>query len=125
MELVGGGRLAPAAAHQQEGKFSFQIRRIPHSERIPMMSGVWHIDSVAHGPPKRALRSSWGFEDTMLSTPRPTPTCTRFHTTVEMPCMKCAEPMRLAMIEPRRRAFDLLTYHCVRCDSDESFLTAR
>ena len=43
MELVGGGRLAPAAARQQEGKFSFQIRRIPHSERIPMMSGVWHI----------------------------------------------------------------------------------
>jgi hypothetical protein len=42
-----------------------------------------------------------------------------------MPCIKCGEPMRLAMIEPRRRAVDLLTYHCIRCDSDESFLTAR
>ena len=69
--------------------------------------------------------SSWEFGDTMLHTPRPTPTCTRFEATIEMPCMKCAEPMRLTLIEPRRRAFDLLTYHCVGCDSDESFLTAR
>lgn len=69
--------------------------------------------------------SSWGYEDTMLHTPRPTPTCTRFDATLEMPCIKCTEPMRLTLIEPRRRALDLLTYHCVRCDSDESFLTAR
>jgi hypothetical protein len=33
--------------------------------------------------------------------------------------------MRLAVIEPRRRGLDLLTYHCIRCGSDESFLTAR
>jgi len=116
-------RLPPLTSRKANSAFKSVASR--HSERIPMMSGVWHIDSVAYGPPERALRSSWGFEDTMLPTPRPTPTCTRFHTTVEMPCMKCAEPMRLAMIEPRRRAFDLLTYHCVRCNSDESFLTAR
>ena len=61
----------------------------------------------------------------MLHTPRPTPTCTRFQVTIEMPCIKCAAPMRLALIEPRRRALDLLTYHCVGCDTDESFLTAR
>ena len=61
----------------------------------------------------------------MLHTLRPTPTCTRFQVTVEMPCIKCTAPMRLAPIEPRRRALDLLTYHCVGCDADESFLTAR
>ena len=61
----------------------------------------------------------------MLQTPRPTPTCTRFQATIEMPCIKCAEPMRLALVEPRRRELELLTYHCVRCNSDESFLTAR
>jgi hypothetical protein len=60
----------------------------------------------------------------MPHTLRPTPTCTRFPASIEMPCIKCAEPMRLALIEPRRRAFDLLTYHCNRCDSEESFLTA-
>jgi hypothetical protein len=94
------------------------------SRRIPKMSGMWHIDSEATGLRKRCV-SSGGFEDTMLQTPRPTPTCTRFQASIEMPCIKCAEPMRLALIEPRRRYIDLLTYHCVRCDSDESFLTAR
>jgi hypothetical protein len=61
----------------------------------------------------------------MLHTLRPTPTCTRLRATIEMPCIKCAEPMRLALIEPRRRAFDLLTYHCNQCNCEESFLTAR
>jgi hypothetical protein len=61
----------------------------------------------------------------MLHTPRPTPTCTRFQPTMEMPCIKCAEPMRLMLVEPRRRALDVLTYHCARCDSDESFLATR
>jgi hypothetical protein len=41
-----------------------------------------------------------------------------------MPCMKCGEGMRLALIEPRGPNFDLLTYRCIRCDSDESFLKA-
>jgi hypothetical protein len=44
----------------------------------------------------------------MLHTLRPTPTCTRFQVTIEMPCIKCTAPMRLALIEPRRRALDLL-----------------
>lgn len=60
----------------------------------------------------------------MLRSPRPTPTCTRFQATVEMPCMKCAEPMRLALIEPRSQGFDLLTYLCIPCDTGESFLKA-
>jgi hypothetical protein len=64
-------------------------------------------------------------EDTMLDITRPTPTCTRFEVTIEMPCIKCGERMRLALIEPRDRNFDLLTYRCIRCDSDESFLKPR
>jgi hypothetical protein len=61
----------------------------------------------------------------MLPPPRPTPTCTRFKATVEMPCIKCGRPMRLALIEPRDRQFDLLTYQCAPCDSIESFLKTR
>jgi hypothetical protein len=60
----------------------------------------------------------------MLQTPRPTPTCTRFRTTVEMPCIKCGALMRLAVIEPQSQNFDLLTYRCVPCASEESFLQA-
>ena len=61
----------------------------------------------------------------MLQAPRPTPTCTRLQASTEMPCMKCAETMRLTLIEPRRRGLDLLTYHCSRCETDESFLAVR
>jgi hypothetical protein len=32
--------------------------------------------------------------------------------------------MRLALIEPCNRSFDLLTYRCLPCDSGESFLKA-
>ena len=64
-------------------------------------------------------------EDKMLQIPRPTPTCTRFEATIDMPCIKCGELMRLALIEPRDRNFDLLTYRCVPCDTGESFLKAR
>jgi hypothetical protein len=60
----------------------------------------------------------------MLQIPRPTPTCTRFRTTVEMPCIKCGELMRLAAIEPQSLNFDLLTYRCIPCVSEESFLQA-
>lgn len=60
----------------------------------------------------------------MLRSPRPTPTCTRSQATVELPCSKCGEPMRLALIEPRTRNFDLLTYQCIPCDAGESFLKA-
>jgi hypothetical protein len=41
-----------------------------------------------------------------------------------MPCIKCGELMRLSLIEPRNKNFDLLTYQCVPCDSGESFLKA-
>jgi hypothetical protein len=60
----------------------------------------------------------------MLDLPRPTPTCTRFQTTAEMTCIKCNERMRLALIEPRDRNFNLLTYRCMGCTSNESFLKA-
>jgi hypothetical protein len=66
----------------------------------------------------------WKHRDTMLRPLRPTPTCTRFQPTVEMPCIKCGKPMRLALIEPRNQHFDLLTYQCVPCDTGESFLKA-
>jgi hypothetical protein len=65
-----------------------------------------------------------GFEDPMLQIPRPTPTCTRFQTTIEMPCIKCGIQMRLASIEPQGLQFDLLTYRCIPCVSEESFLQA-
>jgi hypothetical protein len=60
----------------------------------------------------------------MLRPLRPTPTCTRFQPTVEMPCIKCGKPMRLTLIEPRNLNFDLLTYQCVPCDTGECFLKA-
>ena len=61
----------------------------------------------------------------MLHTFRPTPTCTRFQTSIEMPCMKCSAQMRLVLIEPRDQVYDLLTYQCAPCDSGESFLKVR
>ena len=60
----------------------------------------------------------------MLDIPRPTPTCTRFQTTIEMPCMKCSEHMRLVLIEPQDSSLNLLTYQCGACASNESFLKA-
>ena len=60
----------------------------------------------------------------MLSTPRPTPTCTRSDTTVELPCINCNNRMRLILIEPQDRHFNLLTYRCMACGSHESFLKA-
>jgi hypothetical protein len=54
--------------------------------------------------------------------PRPTPTCTRFQATVDMPCINCGGQMRLTLIEPRERKFDLVTYRCIRCVYEESFL---
>ena len=71
-----------------------------------------------------ALRPSFECEDTILQAFRPTPTCTRFRTSIEMPCMKCGTQMRLALIEPQGPNFDLLTYRCIPCNSGESFLKA-
>jgi hypothetical protein len=71
------------------------------------------------------VESLLGHGDKMLQTLRPTPTCTRFQTSIEMPCMKCGTQMRLATIEPRDQHYDVLTYRCEPCDSGESFLKAR
>ena len=73
-----------------------------------------------------ALRPPCSFEreDPMLPTFRPTPTCTRFQATIEMPCLQCGAQMRLALIEPQGPNYNLLTYRCVPCDSGESFLKA-
>ncbi|MGB9115253.1 hypothetical protein [Bradyrhizobium sp.] len=60
----------------------------------------------------------------MLNIPRPTPTCTRFQTTTNMSCIKGSDRMRLVLIEPQDRSFNLLTYQCGGCASDESFLKA-
>jgi hypothetical protein len=60
----------------------------------------------------------------MPTIPRPTPTCTRFQTTTEMSCIKCSDRMRLVLIEPQDGSFNLLTYRCGGCASDESFLMA-
>ena len=91
---------------------------------IPMMSTVWHSDS-GRQTQWRCVDSLSGHGDQMLQTFRPTPTCTRFPTSIEMPCIKCGAQMRLAMIEPRDQNYDVLTYRCTPCDSGESFLKAR
>ncbi|MGC2809270.1 MAG: hypothetical protein WA303_02710 [Bradyrhizobium sp.] len=70
----------------------------------------------------RGVGSPVETEDTMLQSLRPTPTCTRLKATAEMPCIKCGDPMRLRLVEPRNQQFDLLTYQCVKCGSAESFL---
>jgi hypothetical protein len=59
----------------------------------------------------------------MLKIPRPTPTCTRLKTSVEMPCITCGTLMRLALVEPRDSTFEVLTYRCAACDSSEVFLS--
>ena len=60
----------------------------------------------------------------MLQIPRPTPTCTRFKASIEMPCIQCGTQMRLTLVEPRDANFNLLTYRCIPCVSEESFLQA-
>ena len=59
----------------------------------------------------------------MLQIPRPTPTCTRVQTSIEMPCIKCGIQMLLAAIEARDPHYDLLTYRCEACDVRECFLS--
>src|ERR1044072_2580981 len=91
-----------------------------------MVATVWHSDSGL-GPKCRwrcvsEFKSLLGHGDKMLQTFRPTPTCTRFQTSIEMPCIRCGAQMRLATIEPRDQNYDVLTYRCTPCDSGESFL---
>jgi hypothetical protein len=40
----------------------------------------------------------------------------------QLKCRACGHQMKLALIEPRDRNFELLTYQCAQCDSSESFL---
>jgi hypothetical protein len=54
---------------------------------------------------------------------RPTPTCTHFQAT-ELPCLKCGNVMKLALIEPANPKFELRTYECEPCGERESFLMA-
>ena len=95
------------------------------ADPIPMVAAVWHSDSGMENVVALRLWVSLGHGDKMLQTFRPTPTCTRFQTSIEMPCMKCGAQMRLATIEPRDQNYDVLTYRCTPCDSGESFLKAR
>ena len=92
-----------------------------------MVATVWHSDSGLedYGGVCVSVESLLGQGDRILQTFRPTPTCTRFQTSIEMPCMKCGTQMRLATIEPRDDDYDVLTYRCTPCDSGESFLKAR
>jgi hypothetical protein len=98
-----------------------------------MVATVWHSDSglwvncegQLSGGVASLVYVSSGQRDKMLQTFRPTPTCTRFQTSIQMPCMKCGTQMRLVMIEPRDQNYDVLTYRCTPCDSGESFLKAR
>ena len=60
----------------------------------------------------------------MLDLPKPTPTCTRFQTTTEMSCIRCSERMKLILIEPQGGDFNLVSYRCMGCSADESFLKA-
>jgi hypothetical protein len=54
----------------------------------------------------------------------PTPTCTHFQST-RIPCLTCGQWMPLTLIEPGGRPnFELRTYACSRCETDESFLMA-
>jgi hypothetical protein len=56
----------------------------------------------------------------------PTPTCTRFQITIEMPCLKCGNDMRLSLIEPcSGQNLERLTYRCTECNCDERFLMAK
>jgi hypothetical protein len=94
-------------------KPGFQLCR--KSDRVQRYSGA--LAGVASP-------CSFEREDPMLPTFRPTPTCTRFQATIEMPCLQCGVQMRLALIEPQGPNYNLLTYRCVPCDSGESFLKA-
>ena len=101
--------------------------RVPHRFQWWQQCGIVIRvkGSIVCGVASLIFKSLLGHGDKMLQTFRPTPTCTRFQTSIEMPCMKCGAQMRLATIEPRDQNYDVLTYRCTPCDSGESFLKAR
>ncbi len=39
-------------------------------------------------------------------------------------CSKCGNPMRLSQIEPAAPGYDVRTFECVKCNSDQRFLVA-
>jgi len=39
-------------------------------------------------------------------------------------CSGCGKPMRLSCIEPAKPGFDLRTFECAKCNTDETFLVA-
>jgi len=51
----------------------------------------------------------------------PTPTCTH-HQTTEIQCLTCRGVMRLITIEPGLPHFELRSYGCPQCGTDERFL---
>ena len=69
-----------------------------------------------------ALRFLFGIRGHDAANPPADADMYRFQTTIEMPCIKCGERMRLASIEPQGQNFDLVTYRCIPCVCEESFL---
>jgi hypothetical protein len=115
------------------GSSRFQNFLVPRAQKICASRGsarfqlcrksdIVQMESVPLCGVASPLFRARGF--TMLPTYRPTPTCTRFKPTIEMPCMTCGVQMRLTLIEPQGPSYNLLTYSCVPCDSGESFLKA-
>jgi len=39
-------------------------------------------------------------------------------------CAKCGNPMRLSQIEPAAPGYDIRTFECTKCDSNERFSVA-
>jgi hypothetical protein len=110
----------PSASMRKQQVPRLRRRSSVSPATIPIVVKIAHTDSELIR--SVVLRPPIQCEDTMLPSFRPTPTCTRFQTSIQMPCMKCGTQMRLALIEPRAPNMDLLTYRCVPCDSGESFL---
>ena len=53
----------------------------------------------------------------------PTPTCVRIKD-AQIPCAYCGAIMVLKVLEPHKAKLDILTYHCVTCSRDETFIAA-
>jgi len=42
----------------------------------------------------------------------------------QIPCAYCGAIMVLKVLEPHKAKLDMLTYHCVTCSRDETFIAA-
>jgi hypothetical protein len=114
-----------------EGRDGTQsTREFPTATSFQLCQGWYIIPSIVvsrdfetksrEGEPKNERTA----EMWMLDVPKPTPTCTRFKTPTEMPCIKCNDRMKLSLIEPRDERFNFVTYRCTGCSTHESFLKA-